>query len=351
MESNPGHHPVEPNNIYTIIMSTISQVVATSTAAASTVTVWTEQDVSNYLREYSPEFTFPVGMKASAKPCFALAKWLSLLPAEVPREQFAELNVLEEFHAFYAANQERMKPKRAPRKKASEPNEDGAIPAEKPKRAPRKKADPAVAAEDGSESTKPKRAPRKKAAAAKATDASEEVVPNEDVPNEDGTEMTERTESKPKRAPRKKAAAAKAADAGEEVVPNEDGTETTERTESKPKRAPRKKAAAPVPEESDTKSTPAQKKTAKVKADMAAENVLLQRPNLSEQSYVDTKEELQTDTIVPEEDDDERSLSVSARKYIHEGVEYLKSDNDDLYEAQAPHKFVRNLHEYEEEEE
>ena len=317
-----------------------------STSVNVFTATWSEQNVLDHLREYSPEFTFPVGMKAAAKPCFALAKWLSLLPADFPREQFAELNVLEEFHAFYAANQDRMKPvtKRAPRKKAAAkasdalPNEDGTERTEKPKRAPRKKA--AVKAdtetaeglpnEDGIETQeKPKRAPRKKAAAKADTETADEV------PTEDGIE----TQEKPKRAPRKKATAVKAADATEaEAVPMEEDIERTE-TQEKSKRAPRKKAAT----EGETKSTPAQKKTAKVKADTAAENVLLQRPNLSEQSYTESKSK-----IVSEENNED--MSVSTRKYMHNGVEYLKSDNDDLYEVDPPHNFVRNLHDEEEQE-
>ena len=344
MESNPGHHPL--NNTINTIMSTttVSTSANVFTANAFTAT-WSEQNVLDHLREYSPEFTFPVGMKAAAKPCFALAKWLSLLPADFPREQFAELNVLEEFHAFYAANQDRMKPvtKRAPRKKAAAkaadalPNEDGTERTEKPKRAPRKKA--AVKAdtetaeglpnEDGIETQeKPKRAPRKKAAAKADTETADAL------PNEDGIERTE----KPKRAPRKKAAA-KAADATEaEAVPMEEDIERTE-TQEKSKRAPRKKAAT----EGETKSTPAQKKTAKMKADTAAENVLLQRPNLSEQSYTESESK-----IVSEETNED--MSVSTRKYTHEGKEYLKSDNDDLYEVDPPHNFVRNLHDEEQQE-
>ena len=252
MESNPGHHPL--NNTINTIMSTttVSTSANVFTANAFTAT-WSEQNVLDHLREYSPEFTFPVGMKAAAKPCFALAKWLSLLPADFPREQFAELNVLEEFHAFYAANQDRMKPvtKRAPRKKA----------------------------------------------AAKAADATEA-----------------------------------------EAVPMEEDIERTE-TQEKSKRAPRKKAAT----EGETKSTPAQKKTAKMKADTAAENVLLQRPNLSEQSYTESESK-----IVSEETNED--MSVSTRKYTHEGKEYLKSDNDDLYEVDPPHNFVRNLHDEEQQE-
>ena len=334
--------------------------------------------------DYVPEFTFPVGMKAAAKPCFALAMWLSLMPLNdhdepvLPRHLFAANHVLEAFHAFYAANLPRMKapPKRASKAKAkATESEEGEV---KPKRAPRKKA---VATGDGDEASEEGEVKPKAKRASRAKPKAPVEEPDGDVVDESIVAA-----AKPKRASRakpkapveepvdgeaaaikskaKRASRAKPKAPVEETVEGEasvEGEVTTEGEASvegeattaaaKPKRAPRKKAAA--------------------KTDVAPmDSDELSRPNMLEQTYIESdvpsKKQAAVSAVkdllaeaaaspLPQESDDEKdevaSTNVSTRKFIHEGVEYLKSDNDDLFDAKPPHNFIRTLHDEEEEEE
>jgi hypothetical protein len=330
--------------------------------------------------EYVPEFTFPAGMKAAAKPCFALAMWLSLMPLNdhdepvVPRHLFAANHVLEAFHTFYEANLPRMKapPKRASKAKAkATESEEGEV---KPKRAPRKKA---VATGDSDEASEESEVKPK----AKRASRAKPKTPEEEPVDGDVVDESIVAAAKPKRASRakpkapsvesqleepvdgeaaaikpkaKRASRAKPNAQVEETVSDEaseEGEAEVTTAAAKPKRAPRKKAAA--------------------KTDVAPmDSDELSRPNMLEQSYIESdvpsKKQAAVSAVkdllaeaaaspLPQESDDETdevaSTNVSTRKFIHEGVEYLKSDNDDLFDAKPPHNFIRNLHDEEEEEE
>jgi len=301
--------------------------------SATTMTTTTNIVIDTaFLAQHAPVFHFPPGMKAAAKPKYALAMWLSLLPLNpaeavpVPPEAFADPQVLAAFDAFYVANLKAMntKPKPAPKPKAAPKPRAKKAPAEASAEAP------AAAAEAAEAPAPKKRAPRKKAAPAPVSEpvASEPVV-SEPVASEPQLKN---------RAPRKKAAPAPQPEPQSDSEPVPDSPTKKQAAQAAVNQL--LSSATPSPTRSQNRKTPTapKKKPAETPAetdDIASVHTAV----LPDSVHMNA---LELDTL--DDDEDDEDTEVVTREYTHNGVLYRKDDEDNLYEHPSPHAFVCNLH-------
>jgi hypothetical protein len=180
--------------------------------------------------------------------------------------------------------------------------------------------------------------------------ASEQVA-SEQVASEQVASEPVASEPQPKkRAPRKKAAPAPVSDSVSEPVPDS----PTKKQAAQAAVNQLLTSATPSPTRSQNRKTPAapKKKPATPDQEPAGATQLAEtddtasvRTAVLPDSIREDMNALELDTLDDDDDEDTEVVNeVVTREYTHNGVLYLKDDEDNLYEHPSPHAFVCNLH-------